>query len=197
MKVELISITPECETVIEIAGRTCYQSPLGNPKVIQNWIKRGHESVIEHASVTFLVSGFSRSESHQHVRHRIASYSQQSQRYVKEDKFDYVTPPSIVEKGLRSHYDQLMSQIQDFYNLAIQKGIKKEDARYVLPNACSTEFVCTFNFRSLRNFLKLRLDEHAQWEIREVANSMLCLVKPFAPNVFFDFFIKEEIETFI
>lgn len=190
MKIELISITPDCETVIEIAGRTCYQSPLGSPNIIQNWIKRGHESVIEHASATFLISGFSRSESHQHVRHRIASYSQQSQRYVKEDKFDYVTPPSIVDIGLRSQYDQLMTQIQDFYNLAISKGIKKEDARYVLPNACSTEFVCTFNFRSLRNFLKLRLDEHAQWEIRFVAENMLSLVKPFAPNVFFDFDIK-------
>ena len=187
-KVELLAITPNCEDVIELSGRECYQSEVRDKKIIQNWIKSGHESVIEHVSATFRISGVSRSESHQHVRHRIASYSQKSQRYVKEDDFDYIIPPSIEQNGnAKDLFVDIMNVINDAYNDLVKLGIKKEDARFVLPNACATSFVCTFNFRSLRNFLKLRTDEHAQWEIRQVANKMLEYVKPLAPNVFFDF----------
>ncbi len=185
--IKIISITPDCEQVIEEAGRTCYQSEVGNPKIIQAWIKSGHESVIEHASVTFRINDVSRALSHQLVRHRIASYSQQSQRYVSEEQFSYITPEKLYEKKeLLEMYNQFMSRTQNFYNLLVKGGIKKEDARFVLPNACTTEIVVTMNFRSLRNFLKLRLDKHAQWEIREVANKMLILVKQYAPNVFND-----------
>jgi len=189
MKLELIAVTPDPEGVIEIAGRECYQSDIGNRKIIQNWIKSGHTSVIEHASATFRLSGVSRAESHQHVRHRIASYSQKSQRYVKEDAFDYITPPSILEHtdpSVLETYTSLMDNIQSCYTYLINKKIKKEDARFVLPNACETSFVFTMNFRSMRNFFELRRDSHSQWEIRSVANEMLTIVKPLAPNVFYD-----------
>mgnify|MGYP003608306729 CR=1 FL=1 len=196
MKVELLSITPECEKLIEIAGRECYQSIVGNPKIIQNWIKSGHESVIEHACATFKISDVSRAESHQHVRHRIASYSQKSQRWVMEDYFNFITPKSIKNNpDALELYTSLMDTIRDTYHKLIKLGIKKEDARFTLPNACATSFVCTMNFRSMRNFFKLRLDSHAQWEILEVANEMLKLVKPLAPNVFFDIEVIDEINS--
>jgi thymidylate synthase (FAD) len=192
MKVELLSITPECEKLIEVAGRTCYQSEVGDPSIIQRWIKSGHESVIEHCSATFKVSEVSRALTHQLVRHRIGfSYSQQSQRYVKESQFEYVIPASIVEADMVEQYMGFMYIVQEFYNTLTEKGVKKEDARFVLPNACYTEIVVTLNFRAARNFFKLRLDKHAQWEIRQMANFMLSLLKSKAPNCFYDF--SEEI----
>lgn len=186
MNVELISITPNCEEVIEQAGRTCYQSKVGNPKIIQAWIKSGHESVIEHSSATFKINGVSRSLTHQLVRHRISSFSQQSQRYVKENGFEYVTPSSIKNSKYNEDYNLLMSSIQTFYDNMVKEGIKKEDARFILPNACTSEIVFTMNFRAMRNFFKLRLDKHAQWEIRNMAGLMLDIIKPLAPNVFSD-----------
>ena len=187
MRVEILSITPNCEQVIEEAGRTCYKSPVGNPEIIKNWIKAGHESVIEHASATFRVSEVSRALTHQLVRHRIGfSYSQQSQRYVNEDEFGYVTPESIKnhEDGkVLDVYKDIMHTIQKAYKTFIEAGIKKEDARFLLPNACHTEIVVTMNFRAARNFLKLRLDKHAQWEIRQLANYILSILKHHAPNV--------------
>lgn len=194
MKVELLAITPDCEKLIEEAGRTCYKSKPGNPEIIKNWIRSGHESMIEHASVTFRVSDVSRSLSHQLVRHRIASYSQESQRYVKQDHFNYVLPVSIQLHKDPEVYDtfmRLIDEIQHTYNFLLEKGVKKEDARAVLPNCCTTELVFTFNFRSLRNFLSLRLDSHAQEEIRILANEILKIVKPLAPNVFFDFAVLD------
>lgn len=189
MKIELISITPNAELVIEEAGRTCYKSKVGNPSVIRKWIDSKHESVLEHASVTFRISGVSRSFTHQLVRHRIGfSYSQESQRYVKQDQFEYVTPQKIRDNdSLNKEYVELMESIQSFYSKAIANIIKPEDARFVLPNACTTEIVVTMNFRAVRNFLTLRLDSHAQWEIREVAFLILREMKNHAPNVFYDF----------
>lgn len=187
MEIELISITPDPEFVIEEAGRTCYKSKTGDPAIIRKWIMAGHESVIEHASATFRISGVSRALTHQLVRHRIASYSQQSQRYVKESEFDYVIPPSIKkDKNLNNDYMWFMNCIQDMYNYLIDSGIKKEDARFILPNACCTEIVMTMNFREFRHFLKLRTNKSAQWEIREMANHILTVLYDHAPNVFFD-----------
>ena len=189
MKVELISITPNCELIIEEAGRTCYKSKTGNPEIIKNWIKAGHESVIEHASATFRVSEVSRALTHQLVRHRVASYSQQSQRYVSEEEFGYVIPESIkkceIEEVLNVYKD-IMSTIQKAYKTFVEAGIPKEDSRFILPNACHTEIVLTMNFRELRHFLKLRMDKHAQWEIRQLANYILSILKHHAPNVFYD-----------
>ena len=190
MRVELISITPNCEQVIEEAGRTCYKSPIGNPEIIKNWIKAGHESVIEHASATFRVSEVSRALTHQLVRHRIGfSYSQQSQRYVNEDEFGYVIPESIKnheDEKVLDVYKDIMFTVQKAYKTFIEAGIKKEDARFLLPNACHTEIVVTMNFRAARNFFALRLHKTAQWEIRQLANYMLSILKHHAPNVFYD-----------
>lgn len=187
MKVELLSITPNAEKLIEEAGRTCYQSTPGDPTIIQRWLKSGHESMVEHACATFQISEISRALSHQLVRHRIASYSQQSQRYVKEDGFKYVIPPSIAsnQKSIAQFVDAMLI-LQNTYDTLVALGIPKEDARFVLPNACHTEIVVTMNFRAMRNFFKLRLDRHAQHEIRKMANYMLSIVKQYAPNVFYD-----------
>lgn len=193
MKIELLSITPDAEKLIEEAGRTCYQSTPGDPTIIQRWIKAGHESMTEHACVTFRVSEVSRALTHQLVRHRIGfSYSQQSQRYVNEDGFGYVIPPSIAENPAAvEQFINLMDKIQTYYALLREQGIKKEDARFVLPNACHTEIVVTMNFRAARNFFKLRLDKHAQWEIRQMAGYMLSILKQYAPNVFYDMEVSE------
>lgn len=143
----------------------------------------GHTSPIEHCLYTWRVSGISRACSHQLVRHRIASYSQRSQRYVSEKEFEYVTPKSLDGKTVVDDfnsstdaseiYEDLMYHIQWVYKELVKAGVPKEDARMVLPNACTTSLVISMNPRSFRNFLKLRLDTHAQWEIRELTKAML------------------------
>lgn len=190
LNVQLIMITPDCEKVIESCGRTCYESygkttNYSHEKLIRHLIKNGHTSVLEHASVTFRFSNVSRSLTHQLVRHRIASYSQKSQRYVKESDFDYITPDSISDnEHALEIYENGMKQINRMYDDLVCLGIRKEDARYVLPNACSTVIDATFNFRSLMNFFNERGDKHAQWEIRRAAMIMLNIVKQYAPTVF-------------
>ena len=187
MKVELLGITKNAEELIEEAGRTCYKSTPGKKEIIQKWIKMGHESMLEHASATFRISGISRACSHQLVRHRIASYSQQSQRYVKENKFEGIIPNSIMDnKKAFELYKNIMELFGETYNKLIEMGVKPEDARMLLPNACCTEIVVTMNFRAYRNFFKLRLDEHAQWEIREMAEKMIQILYNKAPYVFED-----------
>jgi len=188
MTVKLISITPNAENIIEEAGRTCYMSKVGNPAIIKKWIKSGHESVLEHGSATFRIN-CSRACSHQLVRHRTGKFSQRSQRYVKEDNFydNYVMPKNIekdeYEKLL---FEDVMSKIMESYSALLEMGVKKEDARYVLPNATGTEIVVTFDFRNLRHFLKLRLHKSAQWEIREIAENILGIMQKKCPNVFND-----------
>ena len=187
MNIEILSITPNAEQLIEQAGRTCYQSTIGNPSIIRAWIKAGHESVVEHASATFRISEISRACSHQLVRHRLASYSQQSQRYVEDGDFDYVMPQSIaMDKFMSQEYLRMMSYIKMMYKDFIGNGIKKEDARMILPNACHTEIVMTANMREWRSILKLRCDKHAQWEIREMATDILLSLAIQCPNVFAD-----------
>ena len=194
MKVELVTYTPDAEKTIERAMRICHggdMAPDGttNKTFIQGVIKLGHESVIEHASATFKISGVSRSLTHQLVRHRLASYTQESQRYVKKLDFDYVTPDSISDKPeLCEKYDDLMIKINELYKLFIDAGIKREDARYMLPNACTTSIWVTMNFRELRNFFKLRCDAHAQWEIRDMTKTMLKLCYDRFPIIFEDLY---------
>lgn len=141
-----------------------------------------HDSPLEHCLYTWRVSGVSRALSHQLVRHRIASYSQRSQRYVSEQLFEYVVPGSLYKldpvtgeciRNVRDIYDECMYTIQQTYLALVQAGVPKEDARMVLPNACATSLIVSMNPRAFRNFLKLRLDTHAQWEIRELAKRML------------------------
>lgn len=162
------------------------KTPKKKQSVVLNQVMAlGHTSVIEHASFTFAISDVSRSLTHQLVRHRIASYSQQSQRYVNLNEPNYVIPPSI-EKNAKTKkaYEETMEAIWVHYNKLLGLEIPAEDARYVLPNATCTNIMVTMNARSLLNFFELRCCLHAQWEIRLLANKMLREVKRVAPMIF-------------
>lgn len=195
MSVKLISYTPDPERVVAAAARLCY-SKIGAAKLfedltdervgelIETLLSSGHLSPTEHASFTFAIEGVSRSLSHQCVRHRIASYSQQSQRWVDEKEFDYVIPPSIRDNHeALGIYTEAIAVIQDAYQ-KLQGIVPREDARFILPNACETKFVMTMNCRSLYNFFEKRLCQRAQWEIREMAQLMLIEVRRVAPRLF-------------
>ncbi|HSN57967.1 MAG TPA: FAD-dependent thymidylate synthase [Clostridiaceae bacterium] len=212
LKVILVEHTPNPEVLIAKAAKLCY-SAVGIDKMneamdsestlkfINMLMSMGHESPVEHVSFTFAVEGVSRSLTHQLVRHRMASYSQQSQRYVKLDQFEYVIPTAI-EKDIRAKevYIEAMDNSQKAYSeiadILIDKytaeGMKQgaaekkaiEDARYVFPNACETKIVVTMNVRSLFNFFHHRCCNRAQWEIRELAFQMLKLVKQVSPAIF-------------
>ena len=197
-KVELLAITPGSEKLIEEAGRTCYLSldkikDGSSDSFIRSAIRRGHESIIEHASASFRIFGASRAFTHQLVRHRLASFSQQSQRYVDEADFDYIVPPVIEgnSEALEIYRDH-MKQVTETYQKLREVGIKKEDARFLLPNALESQIVFSANFRELRSILKLRLDKHAQWEIRRVFIDVLKILQKEAPTVFGDFEINED-----
>lgn len=196
MKVSLISYTPNAEKVVAAAARLCY-SPRSAETIMEDFsdqevekfltklVDLGHSSPFEHASFTFAIDGVSRALSHQLVRHRIASFSQKSQRYVKDRDFSYLIPPSIsAEKNLVDKYNQAIDVIGDLYNELLNSGIPAEDARFILPNACTTNFVVTMNARSLLHFFELRCCNRAQWEIRELAKLMLAEVKDIAPTLF-------------
>ncbi len=231
-KVTLLAHTPNPEQVVAMAAKLCYSASdiegiregLDEKKTT-SFIKMlsdlGHGSPVEHASFTFGIEGISRACSHQLVRHRIASYSQQSQRYVDGTKFDFVTPPEIenneraynaykkvidlqsdayreIRDALVTGYilgecpelegsdeeiaEQYKAEHKAQYNAYVKKA--NEDARFVLPNACTTKIVCTFNTRSLENFFAHRCCNRAQWEIREVAEQMLLECLKVAPHLF-------------
>lgn len=196
MEVKLIYITPDAEKIIEFAGRVSHESyervtPESHIKFIRMLKKLGHESVFEHAVASFLISGVSRSLTHQLVRHRIASYTQKSQRYVDESNFDYVIPDTIKRNEASLNiYINFMDECKNIYKKLIDLGIPKEDARFVLPNATKTEIVLTANFRELRHMIKLRGSKEAQWEIRKVFIEILKILKEHAPTVFEDFEIE-------
>jgi len=201
--VSLLAITPDAEKLIEEAGRTCYLSldkiTEGSEKnFIRNSIKRGHLSIIEHASASFRINGASRSFTHQLVRHRIASYSQQSQRYVNESEFNYIIPPAVSENSEAAEiFRNFIESSRKAYNSLIEKGVRKEDARFILPNALESEIVFSANFRELRTIFLLRLKKSAQWEIRRVCVEMLKIMQKHAPSVFGDFEIDETAWTAI
>ena len=154
-------------------------------KLVDKIIQMGHASTMEHVSFTFGIEGVSRVLTHQLVRHRLASYSQQSQRYVAEHDFEYILPPSIAERPEASErFKALMENIQQAYNDLVEAGVPKEDARYVLANATETKIVVTMNARSLMHFFNLRCCNRAQWEIRELAYKMLAEAKAVAPLLF-------------
>lgn len=220
MKVKLLAHTPEPEKVISMAAKLCY-SQVGVDEIEENLTEEsinkflnmlvsiGHESPIEHVTFTFGIEGISRSCSHQIVRHRIASFSQQSQRYVKLDQFEYIIPPEIEKnEEAKKIFIESMNKCQEDYDKLVEilfakhyqelldKGVSEktakskaekmsiEDARYVFPNACETKMVFTINARSLYNFFHHRCCERAQWEIRELATEMLRLVREVAPILF-------------
>lgn len=216
----LLAHTPMPEHTVAAAAKLCYSSSsiqglndnLTDEKAasfVEMLGEIGHESPIEHASFTFGIEGVSRSLLAQITRHRMASFSVKSQRYVREGSFEYVIPPEIENDAeAKALYDQIMAEDQAKYDrlteilkakhiktfldegkdektanrLAEKKAI--EDARFVLPNACATQMVVTMNARSLMNFFRLRCCNRAQWEIREIANQMLKLVSAEAPNLF-------------
>ena len=196
LKIELLTHTQNPEKIIASAAKLCYSSSdietLMNgltTEKIETFIKKltdlGHQSPLEHCSFTFGIEGVSRALSHQLVRHRIASYSQKSQRYVKEGQFEYIIPPSILENQLCANaFEDFMKNAQWTYDFLISNGIPTEDARFVLPNACETKLIMTMNIRSLLHFFDERCCERAQWEIRQMADMMLDICKEVAPNIF-------------
>ena len=187
MEVRLITATQDADALIEYAGRVCYRSESsGDPAAfIRARMRDGHESILEHASATFEVRGISRACSHQLVRHRLASYSQESQRYVNAAGSDVVWPPSIAENPqARALYREYMDAVDSAYSGLLALGVRKEDARFVLPNATMTRLVVTMNFREYLHFFRQRLTTAAQWEIREVAARMLLLLVPRSLTVF-------------
>jgi len=220
MKVELLEHTPQPERVIAAAAKLCYSSvgvddilekmtPESTERFINMLTDLGHESPVEHVCFTFAIEGVSRTLLAQLTRHRIASYSVQSQRYVGKENFDYIMPPEIeavpeakelFEKAMENDREtykkltELLSKKHEQTMLsegmtekeALSKSKKKaqEDARYVLSNACDTKIVMTMNVRSLYHFFNLRCCNRAQWEIRALATEMLRLAKGVSPILF-------------
>lgn len=196
MKVKLLKYTPEPERAVAMSARLCYSAAGAAEleqsmsdeqvgKLIKKLSDMGHLSTFEHVSFTFAIEGVSRVLTHQLVRHRIASYSQQSQRYVAEHGFEYIIPPSIAARPeARAKLDALMRQVQKTYDELVELGVHQEDARYVLANATETKIVVTMNARSLLHFFEKRCCQRAQWEIRDLANAMLTAVQAVAPRLF-------------
>ena len=199
MQVELLYHTPDVERAVATAARLCY-APVGASELMETMsdekvrsvlstiMAGGHFSTLEHASYTFAVDGVSRALTHQLVRHRIASFNQQSQRYVKFDNgFEHIEPTTISE-NTEAHevFEKAMGDCEEAYKKLVDLGIPKEDARFVLPNAAETKIVITMNVRELLHFFELRCCNRAQWEIRELAHKMLELARPTAPYIFMD-----------
>lgn len=221
MKVTIIQHTPEPEKLVAAAAKLCY-SAVGVENIMDGLdegkvdkflgmlMDLGHESPIEHVSFTFGVEGVSRVLTHQLVRHRIGcSYSQQSQRYVKLEQFEFIIPPEIEKlPAARQKFIEAMEADQKAYNELVellipehyQRNIREgknekqarsmaektaiEDARYVFPNACETKIVFTMSARALMNFFRHRCCNRAQWEIRQMAEEMLRQLKIIAPTLF-------------
>lgn len=195
MRVTLLSYTKDAERLCASAAHSCY-SDKGASELMEEWDEKkgakwlgnplasGHHSVIEHASYTFSIEGVSRVLSHQLVRHRIASFSQMSQRYVDMKEAGYVVPPTIAaDPDLEKRYRALMDHIWSEYE-ALAEKVPVEDARYVLPNACTTNITVTMNARELWHFFELRTCRRAQHEIREMADEMLRLAQEASPFIF-------------
>ncbi len=174
MKVELTRITNDPILAIEEAASNCYNSePTGDGKIMKHCIKSGHTSVTEFCDFTFHIEGVSRALSHQLVRHRLASYAQRSQRYCSENEFEYVVPKSIEKDSTAfNYYQRCITKIMETYKDLQDLGVPNEDARMVLPNACTTALEVKMNLRALMNFMNERLCSCAQWEIRNLAWEM-------------------------
>jgi len=199
MQVELLYHTPDPERAIATAARLCY-APVGAKELMETMppervssvlttiMKSGHFSTLEHASYTFAIDGVSRALTHQLVRHRLASFNQQSQRYVKFGAdLEVVKPATIAESDeANAVFDGIIEATKAAYAELMELGIPAEDARYVLPNADETKIVVTMNVRELLHFFEVRCCNRAQREIREMAHRMLELVRPTAPFVFAD-----------
>lgn len=190
MKIDLIYISPDAEGACEIGARVCYDShdkmtDTSRTAILPSLLKSGHMSIFEHSSASFMIEGISRTASHQLVRHRLASFSQRSQRYVNEGDFDCVMPPSIAQNlEAGTLYQDTIKILNEQYQKLISLGIKKEDARFILPNATSTTLVMTTNFREWLHVIDMRVSKPAQWEIRELLILIWKELYQHAPNVF-------------
>ena len=197
MRVKLLKYTPDPEILCAAAALTSSRwEGLSETiksldlekarKIIHNIISYGHYSVVEHAAFTFSLEGVSRAMTHQLVRHRLASYTQQSQRYVTYETLEhYVIPESIQrDKEAKKIFEETLQQVSEAYQKLLKCKIPKEDARFILPNAARTNIVVTMNARELRHFFNLRCCERSQWEIRKAATEMLRQVKRVAPSLF-------------
>lgn len=173
MKVSVIRATPNPMHVISAAAGMCYGKTEYSAKRVERCLRNGHTSVAEHVGATFRIEGISRSCLAQLTRHRMASFSVMSQRYCEVDGDDwYVIPPSVIEAGEEVGFCAEAEKAAKAYHRLLAKGVKKEDARFLLPEATKTSLIMTINVRSLMNFLSLRLDKPAQWEIRELAEQI-------------------------
>lgn len=208
MNVKLLEMSRNAISLIYVACRQCYSEKFAGEvfsddsvsqqkqeEFVKKIVSSGHQSPLEHVKFTFAIEGVSRALTHQLVRHRLASYSQQSQRYVKENDFDYIIPPSIEKnQQAKNEFEKLMALIQQSYTKLLllmgQDNIKGEaanqDARFALPQAAETKIVVTMNCRELGHFFQHRCCSRAQWEIRQLANKMLDICKEKLPVVFSD-----------
>jgi len=215
--VELMAITPNAEDIIEKACRTCYLSfprydpPKSTDDLIKKILQKRHFSVLEHGAATFRIRGGSRVFTHELVRHRFISPSQESQRYVcyadkpgrkKTVDFQFVLPETIAKANLQDNpesatrlYEKAILACYEIYEKLLDAGVPPEDARYLLPNATVSQIVITANFRELRHFFCVRTNPRAHWEIREIALAMLRIMKTQSPIVFGDFKLDEESKT--
>lgn len=190
MEVRLLSYNPDPEKLIEYCARISYDSvgkisPDSHKAFLGVLLKNGHLSVFEHAAATFYIDGISRACSHQLVRQRLASYTQKSQRYVNETDFSYVIPPSV--KGnpeALELFEETMVRIREGYQVLVDLGVLKEDARFLLPNAADTTITMTANFREWLHVIDLRVSRHAQWEIRDMCVLIWKELYRTAPEVF-------------
>lgn len=191
MNVKLIAHTIDPDFIAGKAAAICVGGDIYNvnacKKALKGALKRGHESIVEHNAFTFLIEGVSRVTLAQLTRHRMASYSVESQRYVEGSGQNVMVPGSIVSNPeLAKEYETLTRVSNLFYMDCLDAGIPAEDARYGLLQSGTTKLVVTMNARELLNFFKMRCCNRAQWEIRRVADEMLRLVKPVAPIIFED-----------
>lgn len=202
MQAALIRYTPEPEATVAAAARLCYSrvgameilektDPTQVEKLLNHLLSSGHLSPFEHVSFTFAIEGLSRAASHQLVRHRMASYSQQSQRYVSFKNLDWVTPPTIQRKPeLASAFQGLIEEVRRLYVRMVEMGVPAEDARYILPNAACTNLVMTMNARELVHVCSVRLCLRAQWEIRDLFARVKVEVEKVAPRIGAELMIK-------
>jgi len=211
INVKLLSMTSNPVSVVYAACKQCYSAKFSgdiysksidgtvSQEKQEDFVRRivasGHESPLEHVNFTFAIEGVSRVLTHQLVRHRLASYSQQSQRYVKEDDFDYIIPPLVKKHDeLKDYFMEHMRSTQELYtkmiNFLKKQGLEGEqanqDVRFLLPGACETKIVVTMNARELIHFFKVRCCTRAQWEISKLAYKMLHIVQEKLPSIFGD-----------
>jgi len=191
MKVELVTVTKDPEHIIAKAARISHRSKSkgreDDKRLLRQLLKAGHMSVFEHAVVTFKITGISRAALAQLTRHRLASFTVESQRYVDTRNNKVIVPPSIQDNP--EAYDEfirLVAHAKETYKRLLELGIRKEDARYALPLGTATSLYLTTNFRELRHIIKVRTDRRAQWEVRKLARKLLGSIMGVAPTVFED-----------